>query len=106
MRKQTIQYTTPLDALVAITKRLGLKEGKYNIESEDFYYRYQMGENGRRRPYHGVGERLSGLLEPSTRDRGSTSGCCMRRSPIIWCKLSDWFSNSRTYTLTTTSTRC
>ena len=46
MRKQTIQYTTPLDALVAITKRLGLKEGKYNIESEDFYYRYQMGEMG------------------------------------------------------------
>ena len=46
MRKQTIQYTTPLDALIAITKRLGLKEGKYNIESEEFYYRYQKGEMG------------------------------------------------------------
>ena len=46
MRKQTIQYTTPLDAFIAITKRLGLKEGKYNIESEEFYYRYQKGEMG------------------------------------------------------------
>ncbi len=46
MRKQTIQYTTPLDALIAITKRLGLNEGKYNIESEEFYYRYQKGEMG------------------------------------------------------------
>ena len=46
MRKQTIHYTTPLDALIAITKRLGLKEGKYNIESEEFYYQYQKGEMG------------------------------------------------------------
>ena len=46
MRKQTIQYTPPLDAFIAITKRLGLKEGKYNIESEEFYYRYQKGEMG------------------------------------------------------------
>ena len=46
MRKQTIQYSTPLDALIAITKRLGLKEGKYHIESEEFYHRYQMGEMG------------------------------------------------------------
>ena len=46
MRKQTIHYTTPLDALIAITKRLGLKEGRHNIESEEFYYRYQKGEMG------------------------------------------------------------
>ena len=46
MRKQTIQYTTSLDALIAITKRLGLKEGKHHIESEEFYHRYQKGEMG------------------------------------------------------------
>ena len=46
MRKQTIQYTTSLDALITITKRLGLKEGKYHIESEEFYHRYQKGEMG------------------------------------------------------------
>ena len=46
MRKQTIQYTTPLDALIAIAKRLGLNEGKYHIESEEFFHRYQTGEMG------------------------------------------------------------
>ena len=46
MKKVTITYDTPLDALIAITKRLGLNEGKYNIESEEFYYRYQKGEMG------------------------------------------------------------
>ena len=46
MRKQTIQYTSPLDALVAITKRLGLREDKYRIESEEFFYLYQKGEMG------------------------------------------------------------
>ena len=46
MRKQTIQYTSPLDALVAITKRLGLREDKYRIESEEFFFRYQKGEMG------------------------------------------------------------
>ena len=46
MRKQTIQYTSPLDALVAITKRLGLREDKYRIESEEFFYRYEKGEMG------------------------------------------------------------
>ncbi len=46
MRKQTVRYTTPLDALIAIAKRLGLNEGKYRIESEEFYHRYQEGEMG------------------------------------------------------------
>ncbi len=46
MRKQTIRYATPLDALIAIAKRLGLNEGKYQIESEEFYHRYQKGEMG------------------------------------------------------------
>ncbi len=56
-RKPTIQerhnekadypvHDPPLDALIAITKRLGLNEGKYHIESEEFYYRYQKGEMG------------------------------------------------------------
>ena len=46
MRKQVIQYTSPLDALVAITKRLGLSEDKYQIESEEFFYLYEKGEMG------------------------------------------------------------
>ena len=46
MRKQVIQYTSPLDALVAITKRLGLSEDEYQIESEEFFYLYRKGEMG------------------------------------------------------------
>ena len=46
MRKQTIQYTSPLDALIAITKRLGLRENQYRIESEEFFYLYRKGEMG------------------------------------------------------------
>ena len=46
MRKQVIQYTSPLDALVAITKRLGLSEDEYQIESEEFFYLYEKGEMG------------------------------------------------------------
>ena len=48
MRKQTIfQYTTPLDALIAITKRLGLNEGKYNIESDRVLLSVPEGRDGR-----------------------------------------------------------
>lgn len=37
MRKQTIQYTSSLDALVAIAKRLSVYENQQKIDSEDFF---------------------------------------------------------------------
>jgi hypothetical protein len=43
MRKQRIEYTSPLDALIAVTKRLSLYENKYGFESEDFFNRYTKG---------------------------------------------------------------
>lgn len=43
MRKQTIQYTSSLDALIAVTKRLSLYENQYKIDSEDFYNQYNQG---------------------------------------------------------------
>ena len=43
MRKQTIQYTSPLDALVAVTKRLSLYEKQEKIDSEEFFYQYNQG---------------------------------------------------------------
>jgi hypothetical protein len=43
MRKQTIEYTTSLDALVAIAKRLSIYENQEKIDSEDFFYRYNQG---------------------------------------------------------------
>ncbi|MGB3613129.1 MAG: hypothetical protein WBA10_04985 [Elainellaceae cyanobacterium] len=44
MRKQMIEYTSPLDALVAVTKRLSLYETQQGIESEEFFNQYQRGQ--------------------------------------------------------------
>lgn len=43
MRKQTIEYTSSLDALVAIAKRLSLYENQQKMDSEEFFYRYNLG---------------------------------------------------------------
>jgi hypothetical protein len=44
MRKQTIEYTSPLDALVAVAKRLSLYETQQGMESEEFFNQYQRGQ--------------------------------------------------------------
>ena len=44
MRKQTILYTSPLDALIAVTKRLSLYENTYKMDSEEFFYQYNQGQ--------------------------------------------------------------
>lgn len=36
MRKQIIQYTSSLDALIAIAKRLSIYENQHKMDSEDF----------------------------------------------------------------------
>ncbi|MDJ1170290.1 hypothetical protein PMG71_12695 [Roseofilum sp. BLCC_M154] len=43
MRKQTIQYTSPLDALITVAKRLSLYENQKNMDSEEFFYQYSQG---------------------------------------------------------------
>jgi len=43
MRKQTICYTSPIDALVAIIKRLSLYEIQQNMDSEEFFTQYTQG---------------------------------------------------------------
>ena len=43
MRKQTIQYTSPIDALIAVTKRLSLYESQQRMDSEEFFDRYSQG---------------------------------------------------------------
>jgi len=40
MRKQTIQYTSPLDALVTVVKRLSLYENQQHMDSETFFDQY------------------------------------------------------------------
>ena len=43
MRKQTIQYDSPVDSLVALSKRLSVYEDKYKRCSEDFYHDFNKG---------------------------------------------------------------
>ncbi len=43
MRKQRITYTSPLDALVAVSKRLSLYENQHQMDSDVFIDRYRKG---------------------------------------------------------------
>lgn len=43
MRKQTVQYTSALDALVAVAKRLSLYENQQKMDSEEFFNHYNRG---------------------------------------------------------------
>jgi hypothetical protein len=44
MCKQTIQYTSPLDALIAVAKRLSLYENQQHMDSEMFFDQYSHGQ--------------------------------------------------------------
>jgi hypothetical protein len=43
MRKETIQYSSPLDALIEVTRRLSFHEMRENMDSEEFFHRYSQG---------------------------------------------------------------
>ena len=44
MKKKRIEYDSPVDALVAISKRLNTFENLYRMESEDFSEKYSKGQ--------------------------------------------------------------
>ena len=44
MRKQRIEYDSPVDTLVAISKQLSVYENRYGMCSEDFYDSYCKGK--------------------------------------------------------------
>jgi len=44
MRKQQTEYSSSLDALVAITKRLTRFENQRSMSSEEFFDRYRQGQ--------------------------------------------------------------
>ncbi len=43
MRKQTTRYTSPIDALIAVAKRLNTYEIRHGMDSEDFFNEYSQG---------------------------------------------------------------
>lgn len=44
MRKQIVEYTTPLDALIALAKQLNTYEIQYQMDSAEFFTNYSQGE--------------------------------------------------------------
>ena len=44
MRKKRIEYDSPLDAIIAIAKRLSTYEEQYKMSSEDFFNKFQSGQ--------------------------------------------------------------
>ena len=44
MKKQTIHYTAPIDALIAVTRRLSAYESQHQMDSEVFFDQYSRGQ--------------------------------------------------------------
>lgn len=44
MIKKIIQYTSPIDALVALVKQLSTYENQYQMDSADFFAQYSQGK--------------------------------------------------------------
>ena len=43
MRKQIVEYTSPLDALIALARQLTLYELQYHMDSAEFFTQYSQG---------------------------------------------------------------
>ncbi|GEM_PF-869769 len=44
MRKQRTEYDSPVDVLIAVTKRLSIYEDQYQISSEEFFDKFCKGQ--------------------------------------------------------------
>ena len=44
MKKQRSDYDSPVDAIVAVAKRLSIYEDRYKISSEDFFDKFRKGQ--------------------------------------------------------------
>lgn len=44
MKKQRIEYDSPVDALVAVAKRLSIYETRYRMASEEFFDKFSKGQ--------------------------------------------------------------
>ena len=45
MRKERVEYDSPVDALVAVAKRLSVYEGRYKMTSEEFFDKFTKGQS-------------------------------------------------------------
>ena len=52
----TIQHTSPIDALIAVTKRLSTYENQQQMDSEEFFDQYSRGTTIRRHSIRRLGQ--------------------------------------------------
>lgn len=46
MRRQTVEYNSPVDALIALVKQLDIYEAEHKMDSAEFFAKYNKGELG------------------------------------------------------------
>ena len=118
MPKRTITYLSPLDALIAVTKRLSLYENQHKLDSEEFFHQYRQGKTSDEVEFiewandyqhylalrQEVEQQLSNqitndwLEEAEARDHDLTSSKVIGyESSQVFADLSDYLKNLETY---------
>jgi hypothetical protein len=118
MPKRTITYLSPLDALIAIAKRLSLCESQHKLDSEEFFHQYRQGKTSDEVEFiewandyqhylalrQEVEQHLSNqitndwLEKAEARDHDLTSGKVIGyESSQVFADLSDYLKNLETY---------
>ena len=118
MPKRTITYLSPLDALIAVAKRLSLYENQHKLDSEEFFHQYRQGKTSdeiefiewandyqqylalRQEVEQDLSDRITNkwLEEAEARDRDLTSGEVIG-SPAskVFGDLNDYLKNLEDY---------
>ena len=115
---QTITYQSPLDALIAVAKRLSLHENQHKLDSEEFFHQYCQGKTSdeiefiewandyqhylalRQEVEQDLSDRITNdwLEEAEARDRDLTSGEAIGYpASQVFADLNDYLKNLEDY---------
>ena len=91
MKKQLIQYTSPIDALIAVTNRLSTYETQHQMDSGEFFYHYSRGQQSDDAVFVEWANDYRHYLEPPKKTSRDRTRCCMRLLPPTWRRWSRLF---------------
>jgi hypothetical protein len=115
---QIITYQSPLDALIAVAKRLSLHENQHKLDSEEFFHQYCQGKTSdeiefiewandyqhylalRQEVQQNLSDRITNdwLEEAEARDRDLTSGEAIGYpASQVFADLNDYLKNLEDY---------
>jgi hypothetical protein len=115
---QTITYQSPLDALIAVAKRLSIYENQHKLDSEEFFHQYRQGKTSdeiefiewanayqhylalRQEIEQDLSDRITNdwLEEAEARDRDLTSGEVIGYpASQVFADLNDYLKNLEDY---------